>query len=141
MSLSDVGIAESEETSRQKRGAMPRVMASLVVAFFAYLGLALGGGFGSLASPETNNFSAAKGGQQQPHYLTVRDTARGIVAADRNVEPKASWHDGNTADVASILIFAYSRRASDLFDPIGAVSDEIPATNAYLARGPRLAFA
>lgn len=136
MSLSDVGIAESEETSRQPRGAMPRVMASLVVAFFAYLGLALGGGFGSLAGTETNNFSAAKGSQQQPHYLSVRDTARGIVAAERNAEPKASWHDGNAADLAPVLIFAYSRRASDLFDATGTRPAKPLGLSAYLAQGP-----
>jgi hypothetical protein len=141
LSLSDIGIAESEETSRQKRGAMPRVMASLVVAFFAYLGLALGGGFGSLAGTETNNFSAAKGGQQQPHYLSVRDTARGIVATERNAEPKAGWHDGNTADVAPVLIFAYSRRATDLFDVAASERAEPLGLGAYLARGPPPAVA
>lgn len=140
MSLSETGIADSDEINTQPRGAMPRVMASLIVAFFAYLGLALGGGFGAFASTETNNFSAAKG-SQQPHYLTVRDTARGIVASERNVEPKASWHDGNAALVAApvIIAFAFSD-ATPLTVP--AVLPITPGTvGAYLARGPPAASA
>lgn len=134
MSLRDDGIADSDET-RHPRGAMPRVMASLIVAFFAYLGLALGGGFGTFASTETNNFSAAKG-SQQPHYLTLRDNTRGIVVAAGDNEPKASWHDGNAALIASGMQAAPS--------PFNAVSPLSPASSqatdgnggAYLAQGP-----
>ncbi|MET0748598.1 MAG: hypothetical protein ABWY49_10435 [Rhizobium sp.] len=140
MSLSDTGIADSDEISRQNRGAMPRVMASLIVAFFAYLGLALGGGFGTLASTETNNFSAAKG-SQQPHYLTVRDTTRGIVIADRDVEPKASWHDGNAAPLAPPVIIAFSTSDAAPLAPPAALPIRLQDVGAYLARGPPAAFA
>ncbi|WFS01237.1 hypothetical protein [Rhizobium tumorigenes] len=134
MSLSDDGIADSEEM-RQQRGAMPRVVASLIVAFFAYLGLAFGGGFATFASTEANNFSAAKG-SQQPHYITQRDNARGVVAAERNAEPKSSWHDGNATLLAlatPIHVFDYDAGclpalASSLCGPYNAP--------AYLARGP-----
>jgi hypothetical protein len=119
---------------------MPRVMASLIFAFFAYLGLALGGGFGSLASTETNNFSAAKG-SQQPHYLTVRDTARGIVATERNVEPKTSWHDGNAALLAPPLIIALSYADATPLTLPAAVPARLENIGAYLARGPPAAFA
>ncbi len=134
MSLSDDGIADSEET-RQPRGAMPRVMASLVVAFFAYLGLLLGGGFGTFASTETNNFSAAKG-SQQPHYLTLRDNTRGIVAAHRDVEPKASWHDGNAGLIAQATPIAPSYSVAIApASPASAPAGAQPG-NAYLAQGP-----
>lgn len=138
MSLSDTGIADSDEM--QPRGAMPRVMASLIFAFFAYLGLALGGGFGALASPESNNFSAAKG-SQQPHYLTVRDTTRGIVIADRDIEPKASWHDGNAALLAPPVRIAFSH--SDALSPAlpAAQPRGLHDVGAYLARGPPAASA
>lgn len=136
MSLSDVGIDESEEISIRPRGAMPRVVASLFFAFFAYLGLALGGGFGTLASTETNNFSAAKGGQQQPHFLTLRDTARGIVAADRNAEPKAGWHDGNTALAAPGFALSFSNDLADPLTAIGSLPIRSIDAGAYLARGP-----
>jgi len=140
LSLSDTGIADSDEISRQNRGAMPRVMASLIVAFFAYLGLALGGGFGTLASTETNNFSAAKGGLQ-PHYLTIRDTARGIVIADRDVEPKASWHDGNAAPLAPPVIIAFSYSDATPSVPPTALPARLQDIGAYLARGPPATFA
>ena len=140
MSPSDLGFAESEEISRQPRGAMPRVMASLIVAFFAYLGLALGGGFGTLASTETNNFSAAKG-SQQPHYLTLRDTARGIVAAERDAEPKASWHDGNAALLAPPVLIAFSYSDATLLTVPAALPIRLGRVEAYLARGPPAAFA
>jgi len=140
LSLSETGIADSDEINRQPRGAMPRVMASLIFAFFAYLGLALGGGFGALASPETNNFSAAKG-SQQPHYLTVRDTTRGIVASERNAEPKTSWHDGNAALLALPLRIAFSH--SDALPPTlpMALPARLQNVGAYLARGPPAACA
>lgn len=134
MSLSDDGIADSDETSHP-RGAMPRVMASLAVAFFAYLGLLLGGGFGTFASTETNNFSSAKG-SQQPHYLALRDNTRGIVAAQRDVEPKASWHDGNAGLITQAMPSLPSPSASAT-----PVSHALPQAgtqpgSAYLAQGP-----
>ena len=138
MSLSDNGIADSEET--QHRGAMPRVMASLIVAFFAYLGLALGGGFGTLSSAETNNFSAAKG-TQQPHYLTIRDTTRGIVAAERNVEPKTSWHDGNAGLLAPPAQIALSYCNATPPTLPAALPTRLQNVGAYLARGPPATFA
>jgi len=139
LSLSDDGIADSDET-RHPRGAMPRVMASLIVAFFAYLGLALGGGFGTFASTETNNFSAAKG-SQQPHYLTLRDNTRGIVVAAGDNEPKASWHDGNAALIASGMQTAPSLFGIAL--PLSPASPQVTDGNvgAYLAQGPPAASA
>ncbi|MBO9097244.1 MULTISPECIES: hypothetical protein [unclassified Rhizobium] len=139
MSLSDDGIADSEEM-RQPRGAMPRVMASLIVAFFAYLGLALGGGFATFASTETNNFSAAKG-SQQPHYIAQRDNSRGVVAAERSAEPKASWHDGN----AALLAFATPIHTFDYdagcLPPLASSLSGPGNVRAYLARGPPAASA
>src|ERR1700712_4727790 len=86
---------------------MPRVIASLIFAFFAYLGLALGGGFGAIANNETNSFSAGK--NNQPLYQSLRDTARGIVAAERNAEAKSSWHDGNSALApAPLSLFSFN---------------------------------
>ena len=140
MSLSENGIADSDEISRQPRGAMPRVLASLIVAFFAYLGLMLGGGFGALNSAETNNFSAAKG-SQQPHYLSVRDTTRGIVVADRDAEPKASWHDGNAALLAPPVLIAFSHSGTTALAMPATRPAWSAAVGAYLARGPPAAFA
>lgn len=140
MSLSENGIADSDEINRQPRGAMPRLLASLIVAFFAYLGLMLGGGFGALNSTESNSFSAAKG-SQQPHYLSIRDTTRGIVVADRDAEPKASWHDGNAALLAPPVLIAFSHSGTA---PIAVLATRLAfsgAVGAYLARGPPAAFA
>jgi hypothetical protein len=140
LNLSETGNADSDETHRQPRGAMPRVMASVIVAFFAYLGLALGGGFGTLTSTETNNFSAAKG-SQQPHYLTVRDTSRGVVVAERDVEPKASWHDGGAALLASPVFVPFSYSAAAPLGLAAGLPAKLKNGGAYLARGPPAVFA
>lgn len=115
---------------------MPRVIASLVFAFFAYLGLALGGGFGAIADNETNSFSAGK--NNQPLYQSLRDTARGIVAAERNAEAKSSWHDGNAALAPTPPSLSAFNRSSLPRDHARAPLAASLPFRAYLARAPPL---
>ncbi len=129
------GFADSEEMeSYETPRAVPRVIASLVVAFFAYIGFALGGGFGAVVSTETSSFAAGK--SSQPLYLSLRDTARGIVAAERDAAPKGTSHGG-----ADALLPAPS--SPSLLNPPASAhnyADASPAASlsprAYLARAP-----
>jgi uncharacterized iron-regulated membrane protein len=132
----DPGIADSDDADRRTHHAMPRVIASLVFAFFAYLGLALGGGFGAIANNETNSFSAGK--NNQPLYQSLRDTARGIVAAERNAEAKNSWHDGNAALVPTPPSLSAFNRSSLPRDHARAPLAASLPFRAYLARAPPL---
>ncbi|MGO4439383.1 hypothetical protein [Rhizobium sp. RAF56] len=135
MNPSEYGIADGEETNNGARPTMPRLVASLVVAFFAYLGLAIGGGFGAAATAETNSFSAGKG--TQPLYLSLRDTARGVLASsERDLEPKGAWHDGNDALVPTPTSLILPYTALPTGDALKPLAAELPAPGAYLARGP-----
>jgi hypothetical protein len=129
------GFADSEEMdSHETTRAVPRVIASLVVAFFAYIGFALGGGFGAVVGTETNSFAAGKA--NQPLYLSLRDTARGIVAAEREAAPKGTWHGGSEAllpDPPSLSLLNPPASAHDHADASTAAS---LAPRAYLARAP-----
>lgn len=129
------GFADSEEIDiHETPRAVPRVIASLVVAFFAYIGFALGGGFGGLASADTNSFAAGKG--NQPLYLSLRDNTRGIISGERDTATKGSWHDGPTALLPAqptLSILAAPAAELDAADAFPAVS---PSPRAYLARAP-----
>jgi hypothetical protein len=135
----ETGVADSEDTDYRTHRAMPRMIASLVVAFFAYIGLALGGGFGAIANTETSSFSAGK--SNQPLYQSLRDTARGIVVVERNADAKGSWHDGNAALAPvppSLSIFNPISQPRDL---AGAAPATAVSFRPYLARGPPLVAA
>jgi hypothetical protein len=129
------GFADSEEMdSHETPRAVPRVIASLVVAFFAYIGFALGGGFGAALNTETSSFAAGK--STQPLYLSLRDTARGIVAAERDAAPKGTWHEGASALLPappSLSLLNPPASAHDYADASPTAS--IPS-RAYLARAP-----
>jgi len=133
---SEFGIADGEETRNDARPTMPRIAVSFIVAFFAYLGLAIGGGFGAAATADTNSFSAGKGAQ--PLYLTLRDTRGLMASAERDLEPKGAWHDGNDAlvPVPVALLFPYAASAA------GDSGKTQPAARltlgAYSARAPPL---
>ena len=78
----EFGAADSEENdSRMTHRAGARVIASLFVAFFAYLGLALGGGINLAARADAEAFSSGK--DTQPLYLALRDPVRGTIIADQ----------------------------------------------------------
>jgi hypothetical protein len=133
LNLRKHGIADNEETTCEARRAVPRMIASLVVAFFAYLGLAAGGGFGSPLAA-TNGFSSGK--SSQPLYLSLRDAARSMVAPERSFEPKGAWHDGNAAlmPVAPLLPLAEPMSPRGYHrQPALAAS---LAFKPYFARGP-----
>jgi hypothetical protein len=138
LDLYEDGIADSEDAPSGARRAMPRVIASLVVAFFAYLGLAVGGGIGSTAA-EANSFSAGKG--PQPLYLSLRDAQRGIVADERSVEPKGAWHDGNPALLAAAPFLPLAAPLSPPGVPSEAAFTALLPFQAYLARAPPLVAA
>lgn len=110
------------------------MIASLIVAFFAYIGFAVGGGFGSLASPETNSFSAGRG--SQPLYLSLRDTARGIVTAERKAASKNNWHDEGAALPPAPPSLSRLDPTARLHDPVRATPILSRRLQAYLARGP-----
>jgi uncharacterized iron-regulated membrane protein len=130
----DAGIADSEDADHTTRHAMPRVIASLVFAFFAYLGLALGGGFGAIANDETNSFSAGK--NNQPLYQPLRDTARGILASERKSDAGSSWHGGNDVLVpAQSSLFALNL-SSQPRDHVRAPRAALLPFRAYVARAP-----
>lgn len=112
------------------------MIASLFLAFFAYLGLALGGGINLAARSDAEALSSGK--DNQPLYLSVRDPVRGIVVADRTSLPKATWHDIGPVTFAAAPSFGLlvdlwqPRDRSDVTQP------EIFAFRAYLARAPPL---
>ncbi|TXI90850.1 MAG: hypothetical protein E6Q40_00275 [Cupriavidus sp.] len=134
MSPLEFGSADSEDRDDRTHRAGARVIASLFVAFFAYIGLALGGGINLATRADADALSSGK--DNQPLYLTLRDPVRGIVATDRLVTPKATWHDMGSATLAALPSLGYPatpwqpRHAGDASRP------ESPTFRAYLARAP-----
>jgi hypothetical protein len=134
----EFGAADSEETDSRTHRAGARVMASLFIAFFAYIGLALGGGLSLTARADADALSSGK--DNQPLYLALRDPVRGIVAADRTVTPKATWHDAGPATLTAIPSLLLFNNASPLRDGNEARPHESFAFRAYLARAPPVAL-
>ena len=130
----EFGAADSEDKDNRTHRAGARVIASLFLAFFAYLGLALGGGINLAARSDAEALSSGK--DNQPLYLSQRDPVRGIVVADRTALPKATWHDIGPITLAATPSFGLlidpwqPRERSDVTQP------EILALRAYLARAP-----
>lgn len=130
----EFGAADSEDKDNRTHRAGARVIASLFLAFFAYLGLALGGGINLAARSDAEALSSGK--DNQPLYLSLRDPVRGIVVADRTALPKATWHDIGPITLAATPSFGLlidpwqPRERSDVTQP------EIFAFRAYLARAP-----
>ncbi|MDL2401411.1 hypothetical protein [Rhizobium mayense] len=136
----EFGAADSEENdSRMTRRAGARVIASLFVAFFAYVGLALGGGINLAARADAEAFSSGK--DSQPLYLALRDPVRGTVVADRTVTPKATWHDIGPATLAALPSLGFLSNPWRPSDRGVITRHESFAFGAYLARAPPAAFA
>ncbi|MFT4002575.1 MAG: hypothetical protein QM684_20255 [Rhizobium sp.] len=134
MSPLEFGLADSEDRDDRTHRAGVRVIASLFVAFFAYIGLALGGGINLATRADADALSSGK--DSQPLYLSLRDPVRGIAVADRLVTPKATWHDIGPATLAALPSLAYPTalwRPSHAGD---AARLESLAFRAYLARAP-----
>ncbi|WP_104821973.1 hypothetical protein [Rhizobium sp. NXC24] len=135
----EFGAADSEENdSRMTRRAGARVIASLFVAFFAYLGLALGGGINLAARADAEAFSSGK--DNQPLYVALRDPVRGIVVADRTVTPKATWHDIGSATLATLPSLGLLSNPRQPRERGTAARHESLPFRAYLARAPPAAF-
>ncbi|AYG58069.1 hypothetical protein [Rhizobium jaguaris] len=135
----EFGAADSEENdSRTTHRAGARVIASLFVAFFAYLGLALGGGINLTARADAEAFSSGK--DSQPLYLALRDPVRGIVVADRTVTPKATWHDIGPATLATLPSLGFLSNPWQPRHRGEAIQHESLAFRAYRARAPPAAF-
>jgi len=135
----EFGAADSEENNDRTHHAGTRVIASLFVAFFAYLGLALGGGINLAARADAESFSSGK--DSQPLYLSLRDPVRGFVVADRTTLPKAAWHDVGPALLAAgpcLGLFAAPGQPRDGGD---VTRPDISAFRAYLARAPPASLA
>ncbi|AVA20294.1 hypothetical protein ACXHXG_04335 [Rhizobium sp. LEGMi198b] len=120
------------------RRAGARVIASLFVAFFAYLGLALGGGINLAARADAEAFSSGK--DNQPLYVALRDPVRGIVVADRTVTPKATWHDIGSATLATLPSLGLLSNPRQPRERGTAARHESLPFRAYLARAPPAAF-
>ncbi|MDL2404895.1 hypothetical protein PY650_04315 [Rhizobium calliandrae] len=120
------------------RRAGARVIASLFVAFFAYIGLALGGGINLASRADAEAFSSGK--DSQPLYLALRDPVRGIVVADRTVTPKATWHDIGPATLTALPSLGLLSNPWQQPDRGEAIQRESLAFRAYLARAPPAAF-
>jgi hypothetical protein len=133
------GFADSEEIdSHEMPRAVPRVIASLVVAFFAYIGFALGGGFGGIAGTDASSFAAGK--SNQPLYLSLRDNTRGIMSGERDVAAKGTWHDGAAALVPAPPSLPLLATLASVLD-VANGSPAAPASpRAYLARAPPAVF-
>ncbi|NLS18120.1 hypothetical protein HGP16_16275 [Rhizobium sp. P40RR-XXII] len=138
MSPLEFGIADSEDRDDRTHRAGARVIASLFVAFFAYVGLALGGG-NLAARADADALSSGK--DSQPLYLSLRDPVRGIVVADRLAAPKATWHDIGPAILASLPSLGYPAMPWQPGHPGDAARLESLAFSAYFARGPPSDFA
>lgn len=115
------------------------MIASLFVAFFAYIGLALGGGINLAARADADALSSGK--DSQPLYLSLRDPVRGIVVADRLVTTKATWHDIGPATLAALPTLGYPATSWQSNRPNDAARLESLAFRAYLARAPPGALA
>ena len=110
------------------------MIASLFVAFFAYIGLALGGGINVATRADAD--ALASGKDSQPLYLSLRDPVRGIVVVDRLATPKATWHDMGPATLAALPTLGYPASSWLSIHPGNATRLESLAFRAYLARGP-----
>ena len=110
------------------------MIASLFVAFFAYVGLALGGGINLATRADAEALSSGK--DSQPLYLSLRDPVRGIVVADRLVTPKAAWQDLGPATLAALPTLGYPATSWLPSRPKDAARLESLAFRAYLARAP-----
>lgn len=139
MNLFEAGVADSDDSKYRTHAAAPRLIVSLLVAFFAYLGLALGGGINPAARAETNSFASGRNSQPQPLYLTLRDTMRGIITAERKPVHKPDWPDSGPAAMAP----AAAMLPTDAPCPAWRVqSRSVSATvfKPYGARAPPLAL-
>ncbi|AYG65176.1 MULTISPECIES: hypothetical protein [unclassified Rhizobium] len=139
MSPLEFGAADSEDRDDRTHRAGARVIASLFVAFFAYIGLALGGGINLAARADADALSSGK--DSRPLYLSLRDPVRGIVVADRLVTPKATWHDIGPAILAPLPSLGYLATPWQPRHPGDAARLEPLAFSAYFARGPPSDFA
>ncbi|MFB2566364.1 hypothetical protein [Rhizobium sp. IMFF44] len=135
----EFGAADSEDRDDRTHRAGARVIASLFVAFFAYIGLALGGGINLAARADADALSSGK--DSQPLYLSLRDPVRGIVVADRLVTTKATWHDIGPATLAALPTLGYPATSWQSNRPNDAARLESLAFRAYLARAPPGALA
>ncbi|SCB31161.1 hypothetical protein GA0061100_10863 [Rhizobium hainanense] len=110
------------------------MIASLFVAFFAYIGLALGGGINVATRADAD--ALASGKDSQPLYLSLRDPVRGIVVVDRLATPKATWHDMGPATLAALPSLGYPATPWQPSHPDNTARLESLAFRAYLARAP-----
>ncbi|QND49506.1 hypothetical protein HB780_28850 [Rhizobium lusitanum] len=134
----EFGAADNEENDERKHHAGTRVIASLFVAFFAYLGLALGGGINLAARADAEAFSSGR--DSQPLYIAQRDPLRGIVVSDRTALPKATWHDIGPVTLAAIPSFGLLVSTWQPRDRGDVTRPEIFTFRAYLARAPPASF-
>lgn len=134
MSPLEFGAADSEDGDERTHRAGARVIASLFVAFFAYIGLALGGGINLATRADAEALSSGK--DSQPLYLSLRDPVRGIIVADRLVTPKAAWQDLGPATLAALPTLGYPATSWLLSRPKDAARLESLVFRAYLARAP-----
>lgn len=139
MSPLEFGAADSEDKDNRTHRAGARVIASLFVAFFAYIGLALGGGINLATRADADALSSGK--DTQPLYLSMRDPIRGIVVADRLVTPKATWHDIGPATLAPLPSLGHLARPWQPHDHTTVSRLESLDFRAYLARAPPSSFA
>lgn len=114
------------------------MIASLFVAFFAYIGLALGGGINLATRADADALSSGK--DTQPLYLSIRDPIRGIVVADRLLTPKATWHDIGPATSTSLPSLERIARPWQPSDNTIVSRLESAHSRAYLARAPPASF-
>ncbi len=115
------------------------MIASLFLAFFAYIGLALGGGINLATRADAEALSSGR--DSQPLCLSVRDPIRGIVVADRLLTPKTTWHDIGPATPASLPSLERIARPWQPSDHVIVSRLESAHARAYLARAPPASFA
>ncbi|MGZ9722993.1 hypothetical protein [Rhizobium miluonense] len=134
MSPLEFGAADSEDRDDRTHRAGARVIASLFVAFFAYIGLALGGGINLATRADADALSSGR--ESQPLYLSLRDPVRGTLVADRLVTPKATWHDIGPATLTALPSLGYPATPWQPRHADNVSRLETLALRAYLARGP-----
>ncbi|MGV1790464.1 hypothetical protein [Rhizobium sp. A37_96] len=135
MSPLEFGVAaDSEDRDDRTNRAGARVIASLFVAFFAYIGLALGGGINLATRADADALSSGK--ETQPLYLSLRDPVRGIVVADRLATPKVTWHDIGPATLAALPSLGYPATPWQPSHPGDVSRLESLTFRAYFARAP-----
>lgn len=112
-----------------------RVVVSLAVAIFAYLGLLFGGNLVLGPARGPNSFSSSsKDGQ--PLQVSARDVVRGVLAADRKIAQKyATYASGDAAPAVQALARPALARALALSQSDSqAFRDH--AAKAYDSHGP-----